>query len=159
MRYFAYGSNLCRSRLLERVPSARFDGIARLPGYTLRFHKIGRDGSGKADAYATGKDDDVVWGALVRLPGEDWSLLDGYEPGYDRLVVNVEVSDSATPMPVATYVARPESIDPARKPFTWYRQLIVEGGAARGLPAAYLRRIAGRPASTGGPATHLSPEC
>ena len=48
--YFAYGSNLHPERLRERVPSAESLGVARLEAHVLRFHKRGRDGSGKCDA-------------------------------------------------------------------------------------------------------------
>lgn len=44
MKYFAYGSNLCRDRLLERVPNARYELAARLPEHVLRFQKRSTDG-------------------------------------------------------------------------------------------------------------------
>lgn len=144
--YFAYGSNLCQARLIERVPSARYDRIARLSGHDLRFHKHGKDGSGKADAYATGSSDHAVWGTLVEVPAGDWATLDGHEPGYDRLVVEVELPGAGTRCRAHTYVAQPAVIDSSMMPFVWYREMVVGGGIARGLPDHYLARIAAVPA-------------
>ena len=45
--YFAYGSNLCANRMLERVPSARVIAPARVDDRQLSLGKQGRDGSGK----------------------------------------------------------------------------------------------------------------
>jgi gamma-glutamylcyclotransferase len=57
MLYFAYGSNMCTGRLRapDRVPTAEFVRIARVPQHLLRFHKLSKkDCSAKADAYLTG---------------------------------------------------------------------------------------------------------
>lgn len=51
--YFAYGSNMLTERLIARTPSARPVGTSLLPGHRLTFHKRGRDGSGKCDAFET----------------------------------------------------------------------------------------------------------
>ena len=45
MLYAAYGSNLHPARLSRRAPSAEFVGTALLPGWELRLHKRGQDGS------------------------------------------------------------------------------------------------------------------
>ena len=49
-------------RLKERVGFFERCGAAYLSGYTLRFHKKSKDGSGKCDAFYTGNPNDVVWG-------------------------------------------------------------------------------------------------
>lgn len=151
MWYFAYGSNLCRSRLLERVASARYDRVARLAGHDFRFQKIGRDGSGKADAYPTGSSDDAVWGALVEVVDAELVALDQFEPGYDRREVEVELPDEGEWRRAYTYLARPAFVDSSRLPFRWYRQLVVAGGLARSLPDGYLDRIAALPARVNEP--------
>lgn len=46
---FACGSNMLTARLRERVSSARPVGTACLPGFSLRWHKVSVDGSGKCD--------------------------------------------------------------------------------------------------------------
>lgn len=146
MWYFAYGSNLCRYRLFERVSSARFNRIARLSGHDFRFHKQGRDGSGKADAYPTGSPDHAVWGALVELEAAQLAILDRYEPGYQRLTLEVEPVGEGNRRRAQVYVAQPAVVDPATVPFARYRDMVVAGGTARGLPNDYLARIAAMPA-------------
>ena len=47
--YFAFGSNMLLERIKKRVPSARVLGNATLGGYALRFNKLSKDGSGKAN--------------------------------------------------------------------------------------------------------------
>ena len=72
---FAYGSNLCVERILARVRSTRVLTVARLEGHALRFHKRGRDGSAKADAWSSGDPRDVVWGVVYELATADKATL------------------------------------------------------------------------------------
>ena len=65
--YFAYGSNMSSERLRARTPSATSLGRARLPGYTLRWHKLGRDGSGKCDIEPSNAPRAAVWGVLYEI--------------------------------------------------------------------------------------------
>ena len=109
-----------RTRLTARAPSARYGSIARLSGHEFRFHKQGRDGSGKANAYRTGSSVDAVWGVLVELEAGDMAILDRFEPRYERVLVDVETTDQHT-RPALSYFARPHAIDPAVLPFAWYR--------------------------------------
>ncbi len=46
--YFAYGSNMLPSRLLDRCPSAKPIGVALAANVGLEFSKMSKDGSGKA---------------------------------------------------------------------------------------------------------------
>lgn len=57
---FAYGSNMLTARLRERVSSARPVGTACLPGFSLRWHKVSVDRSGKCDVV-----EDATPGACV----------------------------------------------------------------------------------------------
>lgn len=142
--YFAYGSNMCHDRLTERVPTARFELIARLPEHTLRFHKRSIDGSGKADAYFTGDPEDEVWGTVAHIPDEDRSGLDraeGAGHGYEIEEIVVYGPDGA-PQAVFTYVAQASYIEPDLKPYDWYLALVVDGARARALPQDYIERIA-----------------
>ena len=69
--YFAYGSNMSRARLQERVPEARSLGRAQLPGFGLRWNKPGRDDSGKANIVPA--EAEIVWGVLYDFPSSAWS--------------------------------------------------------------------------------------
>lgn len=143
MLYFAYGSNLCESRLLDRVPGAHFVSPARLRHHTLRFHKRGADGSGKADAYAVA-DGSVMWGAVAKLPADGLTMLDAYEPGYERVLLTVGVG--ADSHEAWVYRATPAVVDPTIEPHRWYLDHVIRGGEARGLPRTYLEQLARAPA-------------
>ena len=81
--YFAYGSNLKRERLLERVTGALPAGIAWLADFAVVFDKRGADGTSKANlAPRFGA---RTWGALYTLSEEDFDRLDRFERGYARL--------------------------------------------------------------------------
>ena len=144
MKNFAYGSNLCRDRLLDRVPSARYEFVAYLSGHALRFHKRSNiDGSAKADAFSTGDEEDTVWGAVVNIPDPDRWHLDQAESlghGYTAEGVTVYDSEGRAHQAVA-YLAQESHIDPHLRPYDWYRSLIVDGARARGLPETYVEQI------------------
>lgn len=143
MLYFAYGSNLCEPRLRSRVPSARFVAVGWLGGHDLRFHKRGRDGSGKGDAHRASPEN-RVWGALAEIAPAEISRLDrieGVGAGYDRAHVSVTLPDGA-PVAAETYLASPAFVDASLLPFRWYLDLVVGGARARGLPRAYVDGIA-----------------
>ncbi len=140
--YFAYGSNLSSRRLLARTPSARCLTRASLSGHQLRFHKIGRDGSAKCDAYATGRAQDQVWGVVYRLDQAEKPLLDqaeGLGAGYVEKTVRLTTEDGRS-LQAFTYCAT--RIDPGLKPFSWYREHVLRGAQERGFPAAYCASIA-----------------
>jgi gamma-glutamylcyclotransferase len=139
--YFAYGSNLKAERMRERVPAARDHGRARLAGRHVRFDKPSKDGSGKANlAWAPG---DAVWGFVYEIGDDDWISLDGFEPRYRRIAVEVDLVDLEATASVHTY-----SFDGAQQgltPFDWYLALLVDGARAHGLPGDYVERIAAHP--------------
>lgn len=148
MLYFAYGSNLCESRLAGRAPSARFVGAGTLADHELRFHKRGQDGTAKADAVALGPGSEadsgsVVWGALAELTQGDLEILDGFEPGYRRSELPIAIDGELRPAWV--YRSLPTHRSPNLRPSDWYLDHILEGGRARGIPQAYLARIAETP--------------
>ena len=133
--YFAYGSNLTRERMRERVPSSTPLGVARLAEHRLTWDKPGADGSGKANIVrATGS---VVWGVVYRLEPEEWQRLDAHEPGYER--IRVEVLLARERIDCTTYL-HPGAADVA-PPFDWYRDLVVGGAREHGLPDDYVRAL------------------
>lgn len=140
--YLAYGSNLHPTRLRERVPSAALHGPAVLVGHVLRFHKRGRDRSGKCDAYATGRTADVVHGALYRLAPADVETLhdiEGVGRGYDLHAVRVRAGNAT--LDAFTYRANAAWIDDALAPWDWYKTLVVAGARRHGFPEDYVRAI------------------
>ena len=152
MQYFAYGSNLLTRRLTDpsRAPSAIALGIASAPGFVMRFHKVGTDGSGKCTLIATGDDTDVVYGILYEFADSDLAGLDREEGvhlgGYARCSIRLRFPDGDT-TEAMTYLASDRHIDPACLPFDWYRDLVVAGAVEHGLPPPYVRELARTPAA------------
>jgi gamma-glutamylcyclotransferase (GGCT)/AIG2-like uncharacterized protein YtfP len=141
--YFAYGSNLDRARLHERVGEARVHGVARLDGQRLAFNKRGRDGSGKAnlvtDPLAS------VWGVVYEIASGAWGVLDRFEGGYERRAVEVVLADERELVATA-YVSASLCSEP---PFAWYLEHVVAGARAHGLPESYVAWLAGIRGRTG----------
>ena len=140
--YFAYGSNMSIRRLRTRVPSASRVGPGVLEGHRLRFHKVGRlDGSGKCDAVATGGDSHRVHGVVFRVTQADKLMLDrieGLGRGYAEKRVSVRLAGGGT-LDAYTYLAT--RIDPALKPFSWYKEHVLRGARENRLPTAYVSGI------------------
>ena len=139
--YFAYGSNLSSERLRARAPSARARGRGRLPGHALRWHKIGRDCSGKCDIVPTSAPS-VVWGVLYDVAWAEKPALDAAEglgAGYFEKEVRIVTDDGACR--ALTYHANPDRTNPTLRPFDWYKDYVVRGAREHGLPADYLREL------------------
>ncbi len=140
MNYFAYGSNMLHARLARRVPSALPLGAARLHGHVLRFHKHGADGSGKCNAFLTGRQEDVIHGALYELDDKKLAKLHAAEgPGYE--FANVTVETAGGPVQAAIYRAHNAWLDDAMAPVTWYQAFVVAGAKENGLPADYINYL------------------
>lgn len=141
MKYFAYGSNMSLARLRARTPSARPLGRFTLVEHSLRFHKMGMDGSGKCDAFYTGNAGDMVHGVLYEIRrSEKWRLdkAEGLGHGYDEQVVTVSGADGELHVAVTYRAIR---IDAALKPYSWYRHHVLVGAWEVGLPPAYTQQL------------------
>ncbi len=140
--YFAYGSNMCLPRLRARTPSCRVEGRAALHAHELRFHKIGRDGSAKCDAYLTGLERHRVEGVVYSILSGERAALDEAEDlgrGYDACWVEVE--SASRMLEVLTYRALPQMIDSSLKPFDWYHAFVVEGAVQHALGDDYIDHL------------------
>ena len=140
-RYFGYGSNMSTERLRARVPSARARGRGRLLHHTLRWHKLGRDGSGKCDIEPTDTRN-VVWGVLYDVAWSEKTALDAAEglgTGYFEKEVRIVTDDGECL--ALTYHANPDRIDSALRPRDWYKDYVVRGAREHGLPADYIRTL------------------
>ena len=154
--YFAYGSNMSSERLRGRTPSAVSLGRARLPRYALRWHKLGRDGSGKCDVEPTDLPGESVWGVLYEIDCAEKQALDtaeGLGVGYNEQTVLVERETGVEE--ALTYRARSDKIDSMLRPLPWYKAHVLRGAREHGLPEEYVRRIAAvgvreAPATAGG---------
>jgi len=137
--YFAYGSNMAAERLSSRVPAARKYVNAELARYCLRFHKASADGSGKCDVVLSDSPDAVVYGVLFSLHDADLVTLDRIEgSGYRRIYTDV-VTATGTVLRAATYVAT--KTQAGLRPYSWYREHVLRGAIANGLPAAWIAKL------------------
>ena len=140
IRYFAYGSNMSLRRLQARVPEASPVGTAMVTGHELRFHKRGRDGSGKCDAHFTGGSGQLI-GVLFDLPLAGKHALDrieGLGAGYEEKQVSVTRHDG-TRSDALTYYAT--DIDDRLQPYCWYRHHVMAGALEFDLPRDYIDAI------------------
>ena len=130
MLYFAYGSNLLPRRLRERTPSAVAHGIGLLRGHRLCWHMASRDGSGKCDVVVD--DRSTVHGVLWRIDLAEKPLLDAAESlGVGYAEKRVQVAVGAATVEAWTYTAL--RVDPALRPYAWYRDIVVAGARHHGL--------------------------
>lgn len=139
VKYFAYGSNMSLARLGARTPSARRLGCYTLTAHSLRFHKVGRDGSGKCDALFTGNPRDTVSGVLFDIDAaEKWRLdeAEGLGKGYDEKLVTLT---GATGEIVTAITYHATSLDVNLRPYSWYKHHVVVGARESGLAEAYIR--------------------
>lgn len=139
LNYFAYGSNLHPLRLQSRIGVCQIQTVARLERSRLCFHKVGLDASGKCDIVLAADFDTAVWGAVYQISPEQKILLDEYESlgkGYQILNTEVVSTDNQC-LPVYTYQAMPDFIDPQLQPFDWYHELVLQGVSYHEFPSEY----------------------
>jgi gamma-glutamylcyclotransferase len=130
-------------RMLARTPSARRVGLATLPGFTLRWHKVSKDGSGKCDIEAV--PGGVVYGVLYEIDLSDKPALDkaeGLAMGYRE--VQLELQTAGGPRQALSYQAT--NIDRFTSPYSWYKALVVAGAREQQLEPAYVQALEAVPA-------------
>lgn len=136
MLYAAYGSNLHPERLKARVQSARLLGTGNLDGWSLYFHKRGKDGSGKCNI-APGRDS--VHFAVYDVDTFDMLILDRIEGvglGYTREVVMIPGFGHC-----ATYLGSEDYLDDQLKPYCWYRELVLVGAREHEFDPNYVAML------------------
>ena len=139
MYYFAYGSNLHWPQMHKRCPSSRFVCAARLPDYRFGItrHSRLRD-CGTANVFPVKGEE--VWGAVYDVSDAELSVMDGFEDGYRREILNVSpIGNGDRPISVLVYVAEIETDVPL--PTAEYKRLILEGAKHWQLPTSYLAML------------------
>ena len=133
--YFAFGSNLRRARLERRVGPVRALGLARLEGYRHTFNKHGADDTAKGNIVAS--QGHRVLGAAYELSEDQFETLATYELGYEKVVLDVDLSGQQ--VEVATY--RGIRLNEGLAPTRWYLDHYLEGGLEHGIAESYFREI------------------
>jgi hypothetical protein len=140
-RCFAYGSNMLTAKMRRVAPSAKPVGVGHIEGHVLRFNKVSQaDGSGKGNIIATGNVDDTVWGVIFEIGDEDRAELDRSEGGYAP--TEIRVTTAPERISSLTYVGRPDRINDSLRPYTWYKEFVVNGAREHGLPSDYIAQLA-----------------
>lgn len=138
MLYFAYGSNMCVTRLAARVSEVQVMGAARLPDHQLHCDKRGGDGSAKFTIAA--QPGAAVHGVLFRLQHSAREILNGFEgPGYAARQVSLLTAGGECR--ALTYQATGDWRDAGLLPFDWYLAFAIAGATEHGLPAACIQRL------------------
>jgi len=126
--YYAYGSNMCEQRLRNRIGEVKFVQTYRLSEHSLRFHMLAKDDSTKCDVYATVDPGDYVLGGVYSIPGEQKRTLDGYEGlGFYYEEAWIQVNLGGRQERVFYYVAKQQRVDTQSHPYSWYKELVLEG--------------------------------
>jgi len=133
--YFAYGSNMSSKRLIKRIASAKPLIEASVENYNLKFNKISKDGTGKANLI---KADGVVIGVIFEMNQDDIIKLDNIEKGYSRVLVNVQGVDGKS-YEAVTYIS--DQINDTLKPSKEYLQYIIDGASEHQLPEYYSKYL------------------
>lgn len=138
--YFAYGSNLSRTQMQRRCPSAELVGTAVLPGHRIAFtHHSRRWAGGVADVVIDPGAE--VWGLLYALQPEDLDALDHYEGHPDRYSRHrTTVETQGGPVDdvwVYTVVDKLEHVPPTQA----YLAPILEAADTFAFPVSHLDRL------------------
>jgi gamma-glutamylcyclotransferase len=139
--YFAYGSNMASHRLLQRLPEARYTGLARLAQHRLSFRKNDQGLSAKCDVELTSRVADEVIGVVYEISLEDKQTLDrieGLGTGYDEKTVELRMDTGQTLFAI-TYFAI--DIDKNMIPYHWYKQHVLRGAIEHKFPCEYIELI------------------
>lgn len=124
-------------RLEGRVGEARVGGIAKLADYEIRFHKLSKDGSGKADAVpVVGKE---TWGVVFELTQSQLDRLRAHEVGYNEVELSVQLGGE--PVGVWTYLAQPDAVRHDLRPTREYLNYLINGAREHGLPVEYIQML------------------
>ena len=144
--YFAYGSNMPKRRLENRIGHVHKLGIAELEGYKLICNKISIDGSSKFNIQKTENLSDKVFGVLYKIEDSQLDPLDAAEGaksggGYRQETVEINYNEECKR--AITYICTESNkiCDPTKvHPHDWYVYHAVIGACEAGLPHDYIKK-------------------
>lgn len=112
----------------SRCSSARVVGPGRLDGWVARYDKPSTDGSAKLNIRRNPRGS--VPGVLYGIEDGERQNLDGAEPGYTPVMVEVDGT------PALTYTFEGQPTDAA--PYAWYVAMAKLGAASHGITTSHL---------------------
>jgi len=126
------------------VRSATLVGTSLLRGYSLKFHKRGKnDGSGKCNIVAG---ESIVHVAIFTILESDRAKLDiceGLGFGYDHKTIQIDEYGECS-----TYIAAANAIDDSLSPLDWYKEYVLRGARFHGFPDEYILELESQPTVT-----------
>jgi gamma-glutamylcyclotransferase (GGCT)/AIG2-like uncharacterized protein YtfP len=131
--YFAYGSNMLPTRLIERIEKYHTAFRARLPGYKFMYNKKGVDGTAKANIATDGNAE--VCGVCFEIDAEDLKQLSNYEGGYDQRQI-VVTNENRDEVRAVTYISA--SVDNTLRASTEYKGIVLKGAKHWELSEDYI---------------------
>jgi hypothetical protein len=143
--YFAYGSNLKKDQLIERINQSKKESdkqyltpfhmyhMSFLKGYKLKINKKGDDGTSKANI-CEAIEKDKVWGVCYEMDKDAFLLLNDYEIGYVPIDVLTETTDGQL-IKAKTFIST-KITDTLPDPE--YVKTIIDGAKEMGLPDDYI---------------------
>lgn len=138
MYYFAYGSNMPRKRIEDRVGTVTDLGVGVLDKNTIKFNKLSSiDGSGKTNIVTD--ENSRVLGVVYELASEQLKLLDESELGYDRVSLPVELKGKQLDMEV--YIAQARRVRDNLLPTREYLEYLIQGAKEHDFPPDYIKLL------------------
>jgi len=137
MYYFAYGANMLREVIENRLGSVNDLGICVLDQYRIEFNKIGTDGTGKGNII---KDRSLhVIGVAYELSQKQIEKLDGEERFYDRIKLNIMLNSNL--MVAEAYIAQPHKVNDSLSPNETYLGKLINGSIEHNFPHTYIQKL------------------
>lgn len=137
--YFAYGPNMHLPRIQKWAKSARHVLSLGIPGFVMKFNKLGEDGSAKCNIVPTGKNEDSVAGVVFEMTVADLETLDEAEKGYE--LVELPLNLPSGPVRLLLHVAMEANTTENLLPFSWYKNYVLEGARMFQLPQEYIDSV------------------
>ena len=150
VRYFAFGSNLLRSKMDTRGETEVIDvKAATVPGQRLAFNMRMFPPLEPAMASLEPCEGDTCEGALYTLTRQGYESLWRSEggsmerPGYEEVVVSTSDGEQAITLRAAPWMRMRTDAPPSER----YKQIILQGATELGLSESYLARLKAVPSA------------
>lgn len=140
MKYFAYGSNMSKDRIISRGINFSVRNFAILTGYKLIFNKKADAGDFAYANIITSKNE-IVEGVLYEFPDYEMSILDkceGFPKHYTKIEIDV-IDEYDESIRAITYIANSNKIVNGLFPTREYLEYLLAGNDL--LSASYIKKL------------------